>query len=168
MARGNSVKIRIDGDASGYEKALQSIKAKTTAGMADIKAGIDLATSAMKKFADVASKGVAYNATLESMQTSFEVMTGSAEKAAEVVERLRRMGAETPFETKDLVSTTQLLMQYGFTADDAISKMSMLGDIAQGNAQAMNSIALGYAQMSSAGKVNLVDLKQMIKFCHAV
>ena len=162
MARGNSVKIRIDGDASGYEKALQSIKAKTTAGMADIKAGIDLATSAMKKFADVASKGVAYNATLESMQTSFEVMTGSAEKAAEVVERLRRMGAETPFETKDLVSTTQLLMQYGFTADDAISKMSMLGDIAQGNAQAMNSIALGYAQMSSAGKVNLVDLKQMI------
>ena len=45
--------------------------------------------------------------------------------------------------------------------------MSMLGDIAQGNADAMNSIAMGYAQMSSAGKVNLQDIRQMINVCHA-
>lgn len=158
----NSVKIKIDGDASGYKKTLDNIAKQTKAGMADVKAGIDLATGALQKLQSVAGKGISYNATLESLQTSFEVMTGSAEKAAEVVERLRRMGAETPFETQDLVSTTQLLMQYGFTADDAIEKMRMLGDIAQGNAQAMNSVALGYAQMSSAGKVNLVDIKQMI------
>ena len=94
-------------------------------------------------------------------------MTGSAEKAADVVERLRVMGAQTPFELPQLASVTQLLMQYGFTADDAIDKMSMLGDIAQGNAEAMVSIATGYAQMSSAGKVNLQDIKQMINFCHA-
>lgn len=135
---------------------------KVKAGLADIKAGIDMAVSAASKLSEVAAKGVNYNATIESMQTSFEVMTGSAEKAAEVVDRLRRMGAETPFEMTDLTSTTQLLMQYGFTADDAIDKMSMLGDIAQGNAQAMTSIATGYAQMSSAGKVNLQDIKQMI------
>ena len=158
----NSVKIKIDGDDSGFQGTLSGIAQKTKAGMADIKAGIDLATAALNKFADVAKKGIDYNATMESYRTSFEVMTGSAEKAAEVVERLRKMGAETPFETTDLVQTTQLLMQYGFTADDAISKMSMLGDIAQGNREAMNSIAMGYAQMSSAGKVNLQDIKQMI------
>ena len=105
---------------------------------------------------------VKYNANIEQMQTSFAVMTGSAEKAADVVERLRVMGAQTPFELPQLASVTQLLMQYGFTADDAIDKMSMLGDIAQGNAEAMVSIATGYAQMSSAGKVNLQDIKQMI------
>lgn len=158
----NSVIIKIDGDDSGFQGTLSGIAQKTKAGMADIKAGIDLATDALNKFADVAKKGIDYNATMESYRTSFEVMTGSAEKAAEVVERLRTMGAETPFETTDLVQTTQLLMQYGFTADDAISKMSMLGDIAQGNREAMNSIAMGYAQMSSAGKVNLQDIKQMI------
>ena len=163
----NSVKIKIDGDDSGFQGTLYGIAQKTKAGMADIKAGIDMATAALNKFADVAKKGIDYNATMESYRTSFEVMTGSAEKAAEVVERLRKMGAETPFETTDLVQTTQLLMQYGFTADDAISKMSMLGDIAQGNREAMNSIAMGYAQMSSAGKVNLQDIKQMINVCHA-
>ena len=140
---------------------------KVRAGLADIKAGIDMAASAANKLAEVAAKGVNYNATIESLQTSFEVMTGSATKAADVVDRLRKLGAETPFEMADLAGTTQLLMQYGFTADDAIAKMSMLGDIAQGNAQAMTSIATGYAQMSSAGKVNLQDIKQMINICHA-
>ena len=158
----DKVIIKIDGDSSGYEKTLKGIGSATKAGLADVKAGIDLATAAMQKLAAVAQKGIEYNATIEQMQTSFEVMTGSAEKAAEVVERLRTMGAETPFETADLVNTTQLLMQYGFTADDAIDKMRMLGDIAQGNTEHMNSIAMGYAQMSSAGKVNLQDIKQMI------
>lgn len=158
----NSVIVRIDGDDSGLQEKLSGIKSKTKAGLADIKAGIDMTTQALEKLASVAMKGISYNAQIEQMQTSFEVMTGSAEKAAEVVERLRVMGAETPFETTDLVSVTQLLMQYGFTADDAIEKMSMLGDIAQGNKEAMVSIATGYAQMSSAGKVNLQDVKQMI------
>ena len=148
-----------------YDKLGDSAKTagtKVKAGLADIKAGIDMASYAARKLADIAATGVNYNATIESLQTSFEVMTGSATKAAEVVERLRKLGAETPFEMADLAGTTQLLMQYGFTADDAIAKMSMLGDIAQGNAQAMTSIATGYAQMSSAGKVNLQDIKQMI------
>lgn len=159
---GGSVKIRIDGDSSGYESTLKSVAQKTKAGLADVKAGIDMASAALTKFANVAKQGVNYNAQIEQLQTSFEVMTGSADKAAETVRRLRTMGAETPFETADLASVTQLLMQYGFTADDALEKMSMLGDIAQGNKQAMVSIATGYAQMSSAGKVNLQDIKQMI------
>ena len=162
MANGNSIKIRIDGDASDLEKKLQNIGNTAKAGLADVKAGIDLATQAVKTFASVAEKGIGYNAAIEQLKTSFEVMTGSAEKATEVVERLKVMGAETHFEMKDLASTTQLLMQYGFSADEALDRMRMLGDVAQGNVAAMNSIALGYAQMSSAQKVNLVDIKQMI------
>ena len=153
-----------------YDKVGEGAKkaaVKVKAGLADIKAGIDMAAAAANKLGEIAAKGINYNATIESLQTSFEVMTGSATKAAEVVERLRKLGAETPFEMADLAGTTQLLMQYGFTADDAIDKMRMLGDIAQGNAQAMTSIATGYAQMSSAGKVNLQDIKQMINICHA-
>lgn len=108
-------------------------------------------------------EGVQYNATIEQLQTSFEVMTGSATKASEVVERLKEIGAKTPFEFTGLAETTQLLMNYGFTADDAIDKMMMLGDISQGSAEKMNRIATAYGQMSSAGKVSLEDVKQMIE-----
>ena len=170
MAANGSITIRIDGDASPFERTLNSIGDKSKriiSGIGTVSKGVAKgatvvygAISAAMSVAGVAS--VKYNANIERLQTSFATMTGSAEKAAEVVERLRTMGASTPFETADLVQVTQLLMQYGFTADEAIDRMTMLGDIAQGNAAAMTSIATGYAQMSSAGKVNLQDIKQMI------
>lgn len=107
--------------------------------------------------------GANYNAQLEQYRTSFEVMTGSAEKAVEISERLVQIGASTPFETSDLAEVTQLLMNYGLSADEAIDSMMMLGDISQGSADKMNRIAMAYGQMSSAGKVSLEDIKQMIE-----
>lgn len=138
------------GLVSAGKKAINTLKTLATLGIGAIGAG--------------AGAGVNYNAQMETYQTSFEVMTGSAKKAQETVSKLQKMGASTPFEMTDLAETTQLLMNYGFTADDAINRMSMLGDIAQGNADKMNSIATAYGQMSSAGKVSLEDVKQMIEF----
>ena len=114
-------------------------------------------------FGALVKEGVQYNATVEQLQTSFEVMTGSATKATDIVEKLKEIGASTPFEFTGLAETTQLLMNYGFEAEDAIDKMQMLGDISQGSADKMNRIATAYGQMSSAGKVSLEDIKQMIE-----
>lgn len=133
--------------------------------------------SAAKTVVDMSVKGIAaasgaigavmafgqsYNSEIEQYKTSFEVMTGSAEKAAEVTERLVKLGAATPFETKDLAKSTQLLMNYGLSADDAVESLMMLGDISQGDANKLDSISLAYGQMTSAGKVYLQDVKQMI------
>ena len=134
-------------------KGLTTVLSGTVAGISAVTAAIGAGAVA----------GAKYNATIEQYATSFEVMTGSAEKATEVVEKLKKIGAETPFEMTDLADTTQLLMNYGLTADDAISKMQMLGDISQGSADKMNRIAMAYGQMSSAGKVQLEDIKQMIE-----
>lgn len=123
-------------------------------------AGFQKVISALGNFV---KSGVEYQSQMEQYTTSFEVMTGSAEKAAEVTEKLQKLGATTPFEMTDLADATQLLMNYGFTADDAIEKMTMLGDISQGSADKMNRIAAAYGQMSSAGKVSLEDVKQMIE-----
>lgn len=169
--------IRIVGDTSSYEKAVE--KAEKTTGSFESKM-----SRISKKVKDVgksisdfgkkltvvstgivtaAGAGVKYNATVEQLETSFAVMTGSAEEAAEVVERLQKLGAATPFEFTDLAETTQLLMNYGFAADEAIDSMEMLGDISQGSAEKMTRIATAYGQMSSAGKVSLEDVKQMIE-----
>lgn len=114
-------------------------------------------------FGSLVKEGVEYNATVEQLQTSFEVMTGSATKATDIIEKLKEIGAKTPFEFTGLAETTQLLMNYGLEADDAIDKMQMLGDISQGSADKMNRIAMAYGQMSSSGKVALEDVKQMIE-----
>ena len=107
--------------------------------------------------------GINFNRQMETYQTSFEVMTGSYEKAADLVEELKTRAAATPFDLTDLADTTQLLMNYGFTTDNVISSMEMLGDIAQGDSDKLTRVATAYGQMSSAGKVTLQDVKQMIE-----
>ena len=107
--------------------------------------------------------GVNFNKQMETYQTSFEVMTGSYETAANLVEELKNRAAATPFDLTDLADTTQLLMNYGFTTDNVISSMEMLGDIAQGDSDKLTRVATAYGQMSSAGKVSLEDVKQMIE-----
>lgn len=159
MADGGKVIIKIDGDDSGFRKTLSGL---TSAAKTAVK-GLTLVSGAITAaWSAVGLTSVKYNAQIEQLEMSFATMTGSAEKAADIMARLKKLGAETPFETTDLVATTQMLMQYGFAADDAIDRMSMLGDISQGNKQALSSIAQGYAQMASAGKVNLQDIRQMI------
>lgn len=172
-----TLSAKITGDATGFDRAIKDAeksagnfqktigdmgKKLSSAGKSLQSAGkkITMATTA---FAGTAAIGVKYNATMETYATSFEVMTGSAEKAAEVVDELKDIAASTPFEMPELAETTQLLMNYGFTADDALDKMQMLGDISQGSAEKMNRIATAYGQMSSTGKVSLEDVEQMIE-----
>lgn len=173
-----TLSAKITGDSTSYQKAVNeadksteqfqkntsSLGSKLAGGL---KNGLSVAAGAIASVSAAMGAGVVagvkYNATIENYQKSFEVMTGSAEKAAEVVEKLKKIGAETPFELPELADVTQLLMNYGFTADEAIDKMMMLGDISQGSADKMQRIATAYGQMSSAGKVQLEDVKQMIE-----
>ena len=159
------VVIETDLDSKGFKSGLNKMQSIAKTGFKTVATSVGVVSTAMT---GLIGFGVKYNAEIEQLQTSFEVMTGSAEKAKDVISELQKIGAETPFETKDLAEVTQLLMNYGLTADDAISKMQMLGDIAQGSSEKMNRIAMAYGQMSSAGKVSLEDVKQMIDFCHAM
>lgn len=125
-----------------------------------IAAGIGATATA---FTALGASAVKYNAEMEQYNTSFEVMLGSEEKALALVADLKEKAAKTPFEMSDLANTTQLLLNYGLTAEQATEKMMMLGDIAQGDAEKMGRVANAYGQMSSAGKVSLEDVKQMIE-----
>lgn len=114
-------------------------------------------------FKNLAKSAISYESEIEQYKISFEVMTGSAEKAGEMVSKLSDIVKKTPFDMPTLADTVQLLMNYGITADEAIDKMMQLGDISQGSSDKLGRIALAYGQMSSAGKVHLQDIKQMIE-----
>lgn len=160
MGYDGSLKFDTEINESGFNSGISKLGGIAKKGAGVAVAAVGAVTAALG--AGVVA-GVKYNASIESYQTSFEVMTGSAEKAAEVIDKLKKVGAETPFELPDLADTTQLLMNYGFSADEAMDKMMMLGDISQGSAEKMSRITTAYGQMSSAGKVSLEDVKQMIE-----
>lgn len=178
-----TLSAKITGDSKGFEKAFSTAEKTVAAfegrmknigsklegigsGLEGIGNGISgfgkKLTAVTTGLGAAGAVGVKYNATVEQLQTSFEVMTGSAEDAVDIVSQLQKIGAETPFEFTDLANTTQLLMNFGFTADGAIESMQMLGDISQGSSEKMGSIARAYGKMSSASKVSLEDINMMI------
>lgn len=147
-------------DESKFAAVASKLGEAAKKGLAVAEAAIANVTS---KLGEGITAGLQYNASVESYQTSFEIMTGSAGKAAEVMERLKKAGAETPLELPDLVDTTQLLMRYGLTADEAMGKLMLLGDVSEGSADKLSQIAAAYGQMSSEGEVQLEGIQQMIE-----
>lgn len=126
----------------------------------------NLASQAISKVVDgfkqLVGGAVDYQKSMEYYTTSFTVMTGSADKAGETVKKLADIGATTPFDMPQLADATSLLMNFGFSADDAVDIMMMLGDISQGNAEKLNTIARAYGKMNSAQKVSLESINMMI------
>ena len=126
----------------------------------------NLASQAISKvidgFKELVGGAVDYQKSMEYYTTSFTVMTGSADKASETVQKLADIGATTPFDMPQLADATSLLMNFGFSADDAVDSMMMLGDISQGNADKLDTIARAYGKMNSAQKVSLESINMMI------
>ena len=150
------------------EKAAVTAQKSANGGFTVLKGALaNLVSSGIHRVIDgmknLAKSAVEYEQEIEGYQIGFEVMTGSAQKAGEIVTRLGEIVKRTPFDMPTLADTTTLLMNYGLTADEAVDKMMLLGDISQGNADKLGRVALAYGQMSSAGKVHLQDIKQMIE-----
>lgn len=157
------IRLQVQIDESKANSSIDKLSKKTNSlAKTFTKVGKQLTVGLTLPIAGLIASGINYNATVETLTTSFKVMTGSAEEAVSIVSQLKDIGAKTPYEFTGLAETVQLLMQYGQTSEEAIAVTKMVGDVSQGSADKMNSIALAYGQMSSAGKVNLIDIKQMI------
>ena len=163
---GSSIGKSLD---KGFEEGKKSAQgfgsvAKTVASGVKkaFEAAIGVITAAASAVAGVAAVGIKYNSEMEDYLTNFSVLLGGVEEAEKHVGNLREMAASTPYQLGDLASVTQMLIQYGQSAEEAEESLRFLGDIAQGSSQKMQSIGLAYAQMSAQGKVSMQDVKQMI------
>ncbi|MCL5291275.1 MAG: tape measure protein [Actinobacteria bacterium] len=106
--------------------------------------------------------GIKSAGEMEAIRTSFDVMLGSAEKGAAMFKDLSEMANRTPFDTEGLAGAAKTLLGFGVAAKDIKPDLGMLGDIAQGNREKFQRLALAFAQVSSAGKLQGQDLLQMI------
>lgn len=100
---------------------------------------------------------------VENARAAFQPILGGAEKAREVVEKLNKTAATTPFRFEQLASAAQLLLGFGVADENNLVKqLRMLGDVAGGNAQSFQAATLAFAQIQGAGKANMQDINQLI------
>lgn len=115
-----------------------------------------------KAFTSSIGDGIKYNSMIEDYAMSFQTMTGSADKSKEMMNEIKKTAKETPFEIDGMADSVKQMMAYGIEADKSLELTKLLGDVSQGNMDKMNSMAYAMGQISSAGKLNGQDLRQLI------
>ena len=159
--RGDSSRLPYD-----LDQATSTIAKKTAGWTALANTAVssitNVAAKAAKGTADLIKNGVEYNALIQDYTTSFTTMLGSTDAAQQKVEALKQYATKTPFAFTDLADATNTMLSFGVSNEEASVALQHLGDISQGNAQKLSSLALVYGQVRSSGKLMGQDLLQMI------
>lgn len=125
-------------------------------------AGTKMTLGLTTPIAGLTTAGIKYNMEMESLETNLATLLGSTEKAQTRLHELRTMGAKTPFETTDLVKATQKMLAFGLDATKTNGYLQMLGDIAMGDANKLDSLTLAFSQIGASGRASMEDINQMI------
>lgn len=114
---------------------------------------------------DFTKSMVMNNAELEKMKTSLDVLFQSKSIANRMFADVKKMAAETPFETPDLIRGIQLLKQFGHENEKLIPLMRSIGDAAaaspMGMTDAVHRMTYAFGQIKTAGKLLGQDMRQL-------
>ncbi len=168
-------------EVSNLEKALK----KTNSGLVNFESKIEssgesmasamtkaqLLSSAIQKITSVAvsfgekvlQSGIDYNIQLETYQTAYTNLMGSAEKASAFLQQLQQDAARTPFNMEALVQANQYLLGAGENAEYSRKTILALGDAVKatgGGNDELNRMAQNLQQVANVGKASAVDIKQ--------
>lgn len=140
-------------DPQGIEKGKQLLSSfKTWVGGLAIGAGFTL----------LAKTGLDAAMTMETLNAQFKVMTGSAERSAELLADISDFAAKTPFSKLGLADAGKTLMAFGLEAEKVVPTLRMLGDVAGADQTKLKGLALVFGQIQSTGRLMGQDLLQLI------
>ena len=181
----NEHKVIFSADIADIKGKLQELqKAMQDAGLVSASVGNQMASTMGASMAKVGSSlkslgttlsvgitaplsllGVAlFNsaAQMEQITVSFEVFTGSAEVAKNMLGQLKDQALNSPMQFQDITKGAQTLLGYGLTASQVIPITKMLGDISGGNADKFGRLSLAFGQVNAAGRLMGQETRQMI------
>ena len=92
-------------------------------------------------------------ADAQSAQTRFKVMLHSATEAKELVASIRYLASTTPLVSGPLMNTAATLLNARVAAVEITHTLRMLGDLAGGNQEKLDGIALAYTQVKAKGRL---------------
>jgi len=106
-------------------------------------------------------KSISSAADMESTTVAFETLVGSADLAATTLARLKKLGAETPFEFPELASAGRMLIAFGESANSVTNTLRRVGDVASGVQAPIGEIAEIYGKARVQGTLFAEDINQL-------
>lgn len=120
------------------------------------------ATLSVASFGLFIKSALQTSAQLEQTSIAFEVFTGSALVAKNMLSDLKEQALNSPMQFQDITKGAQTLLGYGLTASQVIPITKMLGDVSGGNADRFQRLSLAFGQVNAAGRLMGQEARQMI------
>ncbi len=98
----------------------------------------------------------------EKTATAFNVLVGSEEKAAKMLGEINKYADTTLWDRSTTQNATKTMLGFGVSVETVVDDLKMLGDVAGGDKNKLQQLALVFGQISSAGKLQGQDLLQLI------
>jgi tape measure domain-containing protein len=102
----------------------------------------------------------AKTAELESQTRSLEVLTGSAQKAGQIIKELQQLGAVTPFTSTELIDSAKRLQAFGVEADKVVETTKRLADVSGATGAELSGLVTAYGQVQAKGRLQGEELLQ--------
>jgi len=99
-------------------------------------------------------------AELESQTRSLQVLTGSAEKAGQIIKELQQLGAVTPFTSTELIDSAKRLQAFGVEADKVVETTKRLADVSGATGAELSGLVTAYGQVQAKGRLQGDELLQ--------
>lgn len=155
LAQINRVLNSVNVNAKKTESLFDSI-GKKSVGINNILGVAQKVSSAVSKAIDAGSEN-----ELQKMNMT-TLFKGNAAAAEDMFARISKYGKETVYDKAGLIEAQKTMMSFGISGEKSFATLKQIGDIAMGDKQKMQSLALAFSQATSAGKLQGQDLLQLI------
>jgi lambda family phage tail tape measure protein len=102
----------------------------------------------------------AKTAELESQARSLQVLTGSAQKAGQIIKELQQLGAVTPFTSTELIDSAKRLQAFGVEANKVVETTRRLADVSGATGAELSGLVTAYGQVQAKGRLQGEELLQ--------
>ncbi len=99
-------------------------------------------------------------AEVESQRRSLEVLTGSAQRAGQIVKELQDLGAATPFTSSELIDSAKRLQAFGVEASKVVDTTRRLADVSGATGAELQGLVTAYGQVQAKGRLQGEELLQ--------
>lgn len=158
-----NAKAKVNIDTSNISTAnggISSLIGKFSSAKAAV--GGFLGAFAASALVDFGREAIDAQSKVEQLEISFRTLLGSQEKASALIAEIKAYGTVTPYDTEGLAQAARLMLSYGMSSSKIMPTLKMLGDIAMGDKDKLQSLTLAFSQMSASGRVCKEDLNQMV------
>lgn len=99
-------------------------------------------------------------AEIESQTRSLQVLTGSAEKAGQIIKELQQLGAVTPFTSTELIDSAKRLQAFGVETSKVVDTTRRLADVSGATGAELQGLVTAYGQVQAKGRLQGEELLQ--------